>query len=153
MRYLLIFPAALLALASCKQKTETAADTASTKSPLNGSWRLVSSKSITKDTVDTSPKSGIETVKLYNDTHFTFFTHDTKKGKIDTPVFSAGAGTYTLSGDKYTEHLQYCNAREWEDHDFDFTMNLKNDTMTQRGVEKVPGVVDHVIIETYVKMK
>ena len=92
-------------------------------------------------------------MKLYNDTHFTFFTHDTKKGKIDTPLFTAGAGTYKLSGDKYTEHLQYCNAREWEDHDFDFTMTLKNDTMTQRGVEKVPGVVDHVIIETYVKMK
>jgi hypothetical protein len=149
MRNLLILPAAMLALASCKQPAQTA----STQSPLNGSWKLVNSKSIVKkDTTDTSPKKGIETIKLYNDDHFSFFTHNTMK--MDTPQFVAGAGTYTLKDNNYTEHLQYCSAREWENHDFNFTLTIKNDTMQQRGVEKIDSLhVDHVIIETYVKIK
>ena len=148
MRYFLIFPAALLVLASCKQ-----AAPASTESPLNGSWKLVNSKSIVKkDTTDTSPKKGMETLKLYNDDHFTFFTHNTVK--IDTPMYDSGAGTYTLNGENYTEHLQYCSEREWENHDFNFTLTVKNDTMQQRGVEKIDSLhIDHIIIETYVKMK
>src|SRR5581483_8874424 len=143
MRHLLIFPAALLAVSSCKQSTP-----ASTESALNGSWRLVSSKSITKkDTTDTSPKKGMETIKLYNDDHFAFFTHNTVK--MDTPMYDSGAGTYTLNGENYTEHLKYCSEREWENHDFSFTMTIKNDTMQQRGVEKIDSLhVDHIIIET-----
>jgi hypothetical protein len=148
MRRLLIFPAALLALASCKQNAQTPAE-----SPLNGSWKLVSSKSIVKkDTTDTSPKKGMETIKLYNDDHFAFFTHNTMK--MDTPVFISGAGTYTLNNENYTEHLKYCSAREWENHDFNFTMTLKGDTMQQRGVEKIDSLhIDHIIIETYAKIK
>jgi hypothetical protein len=149
MRNLLILPAAILALASCKQPAQTV----SADSPLNGSWKLINSKSIVKkDTTDTSPKKGIETIKLYNNDHFSFFTHNTVK--MDTPQYVSGAGPYTLKGTDYTEHLQYCSAREWENHDFNFTLTIKNDTMQQRGVEKIDSLhVDHVIIETYVKMK
>ena len=43
MRFLFIIPAALLALASCKPATP-----ANTESVLNGSWKLVSSRSIVK---------------------------------------------------------------------------------------------------------
>src|SRR5215467_3249966 len=103
MRHLLIFPAALLALASCNQNAPTSAE-----SPLNGSWRLVSSKSIVKkDTTDTSPKKGIEDLKIYNDTHFTFFAHNVDKSIPAS--YDSGAGTYTLKGENYTEHLQYCS--------------------------------------------
>ena len=153
MRKLSILAIALVAFASCKQNANTTSTTCS-QSPLNGSWRLLTSKSITgKDTTDTSPGKNLETIKLYNDTHFSFFTHDLKKGKIDTPVFSAGSGTYTLSGKDYAEHLEYCNARDWEDHDFKFTVELKNDTLIQSGVEKDEKLhVDHIIIETYVRM-
>lgn len=148
MRNLLIFPAAVLALASSKQSAP-----ASTESQLNGSWKLVSSKSIVKkDTTDTSPKKGMETIKLYNDDHFAFFTHNTVK--MDTPMYDSGAGTYTLNGENYTEHLKYCSEREWENHDFNFTMTIKGDTMQQRGVEKIDSLhIDHIIIETYAKMK
>jgi hypothetical protein len=152
MRSLLLSALLIAALSSCKQG-ETSNEAAS-KQTLNGSWRLASSKSITgKDTVDTSPAKDIETIKLYNDDHFSFFTHDLKKGKIDTPVFSAGAGTYTLSGNNYAEHLEYCNARGWENQDFKFTIELKKDTLMQRGVEKIDSLhIDHIIVETYVRM-
>ena len=148
MRFLFIIPAALLALASCKPATP-----AITESVLNGSWKLVSSKSIVKkDTTDTSPKNGMETIKLYNDDHFAFFTHNTLK--TDKPVYDSGSGTYSLANENYTEHLQYCTEREWENHDFNFTLTVKNDTFQQRGVEKIDSLhVDHIIIETYVKIK
>ncbi|HWD87615.1 MAG TPA: lipocalin family protein [Mucilaginibacter sp.] len=143
-----------MALAACKQNTATTSAT-TTESPLNGTWRLVSSKSIVKkDTTDTSPKKGTEDLKIYNDTHFTFFSHNTDKSVPAS--YDSGAGTYTLKGDNYTEHLQYCSEREWENHDFNFTMAIKGDTMQQRGVEKVDSGsvhIDHIIIETYAKMK
>jgi hypothetical protein len=153
MKLLPIVAFGALVLAACKQTTTIS--TASAESPLNGTWRLLSSKSIVKnDTTDTSPKKGLETLKIYNDTHFTFFTHNTDKSVPAT--YDSGAGTYTLNGEKYTEHLQYCSEREWENHDFDFTMKLGKDTMQQRGVEKVDSGsvhIDHIIIETYTRVK
>ncbi|MGN6640659.1 MAG: lipocalin family protein [Mucilaginibacter sp.] len=149
---ILYFSLVALALASCTQnKSETTA--ANTESPLNGTWRLVSSKSIVKkDTTDTSPKKGTETLKIYNDTHFAFFSHNTDKSVA--AAYDSGAGTYTLNGDNYTEHLKYCSEREWENHDFNFTMKMGHDTITQRGVEKIDSLhVDHIIIETYAKVK
>jgi hypothetical protein len=148
MKLLLLFALGIIALAACKQNTAPAV----TESPLNGTWKLLSSKSIVKkDTTDTSPKKGLETLKIYNDTHFTFFTHNTDKSV--PAAYDSGAGTYTLSGDNYTEHLKYCSEREWENHDFNFTMKIGHDTITQRGVEKIDSLhIDHVIIETYVKL-
>jgi hypothetical protein len=145
-----IFALSVLALTSFTNQHPTVK-----KRSLNGTWRLVSSKSITKkDTADTSPAKGIETLKIYNDTHFTFFTHNTDKSA--TPTYDSGAGTYTLSGNKYTEHLKYCSEREWENHDFNFTIQLKQNGFVQRGVEKVDSGnvhIDHIIIETYVRVK
>src|ERR1700744_1388954 len=125
MKLLPFFALGILTLAACKQNAATTA-TATSESPLNGTWRLLSSKSIVKkDTTDTSPKKGLETLKIYNDTHFTFFTHNTDKSVPAT--YDSGAGTYTLSGDNYTEHLKYCSEREWENHDFNFTMKVGHD--------------------------
>jgi hypothetical protein len=142
-----------MALAACKQNTATTA-AVSIESPLNGTWRLLNSKSIVKkDTTDTSPKKGLETLKIYNDTHFTFFTHNIDKSVPAT--YDSGAGTYTLNGESYTEHLKYCSEREWENHDFNFTMKVGHDTISQRGVEKIDSGavhIDHIIIETYVKL-
>jgi hypothetical protein len=148
MKLLPFFALGILALAACKQNVPS-----TTESPLNGTWKLLSSKSIVKkDTTDTSPKPGLETLKIYNDTHFTFFTHNTDKSVPAT--YDSGAGTYTLSGDNYTEHLKYCSEREWENHDFNFTMKIGHDTITQRGVEKIDSLhIDHIIVETYVKVK
>ncbi|HZX59245.1 MAG TPA: hypothetical protein VFE54_10985 [Mucilaginibacter sp.] len=142
-----------LAIAVLALTSFTNRPSSSKKRSLNGSWRLVSSKSITKkDTVDTSPAKGIETIKLYNDTHFTFFTHNTDKSV--TPTYDSGAGMYTLYGNKYTEHLKYCSEREWENHVFNFTIQLKQNSFVQRGVEKIDSLhIDHIIIETYVRIK
>ncbi|TWV99211.1 hypothetical protein [Chitinophaga pinensis] len=46
-------------------------------------------------------------------------------------------GTYTLVGDKYSEHLEYCSYRGWENQDFSFKMEIRNDTIIQSGEEKI----------------
>ena len=144
-----------MALTACKQPTTGITAATPAESPLNGTWRLLNSKSIVmKDTTDTSPKKEIETLKIYNDTHFTFFTHNIDKSVPAT--YDSGAGTYTLKGEDYTEHLKYCSEREWENHDFNFKLTIKGDTMQQRGVEKIDSGsvhVDHILIETYKKVK
>jgi hypothetical protein len=141
---------ASLILASCGQtKTNTERDPLS----ITGTWKLVSSRSITKnDTVNTTPQSNVEMIKIINDTHFAFFQHDLNKGKDTAAVYSSGSGTYTLKGDSYTEHLEYCIAREWEGHDFNFTVTLKKDTLIQRGIEKIENLnIDREITETYIR--
>lgn len=143
----------LIVATSCQQK-ETKADKKPDQ-PLIGSWHLISSKSITKgDTTVTTPPKDQEMVKIFNGTDFAFFTHDLKKGKVDKPVFDSGSGTYTLQGNNYSEHLAYCNYRDWENRDFKFTVQFKNDTLVQTGIEKIDSLkIDHEIIETYVKMR
>jgi hypothetical protein len=149
-------PAALFLLvfaASCNRIVET---TEQPKDPtLAGTWQLHSSQIIEKgDTINTFPVKDQEMIKSFTDTHFTFMKHDTRQGKGDSAVFDAGAGTYTLKGDDYTEKLQYCNAREWENHDFHFKLRISGDTIVQTGVEKIDSLgIDREIREVYVKSK
>lgn len=148
----------ILACSLCSQLLFAQKKTAGlTNSSIIGTWKLVSSKKITnKDTVVTYPIKGEiqETLKMFTGTHFSFFTHDLEKGKAKTPVFSAGSGTYVLSGNAYSEHLIYCSHRDWEDSKFNFTLTLKGNTLTQKGIEKIESLkVNHEIIEVYVKVK
>jgi hypothetical protein len=150
----LAFLIVMVTIISCKQpeKTVLAADNVSN---VNGTWSLLSSKIITKgDTAVTFPFGGQEMIKIINDTHFAFFKHDTNKGKGPGAVFDSGGGTYTLINGKYTEHLQYCSYREWEDHKFDFTLELRNDTLIQKGIERIDSLgVNREILEIYVRKK
>lgn len=153
MRTTFLLSFCIFAIAGCTQKP--AETEKSVSQPLIGTWHLISSKSITKgDTTVTTPPKDQEMVKIFNGSDFAFFTHDLKQGKVDKPVFSAGSGTYTLQGNNYAEHLTYCNARDWENRDFKFTVEFKHDTLVQKGIEKIDSLkIDHEIIETYVKLR
>ena len=97
---------------------------------------------------------GMSFIKIINDTHFAFLQHDLANGKDSSKVFSAGGGSYSLTDSVYTEHLEYCSAREWEGHDFPFTITIQNDTLIQSGVEKVENAgIDRINIEKYVRVK
>ncbi|WP_316821515.1 lipocalin family protein [Pedobacter gandavensis] len=123
--------------------------------PIQGTWQLVSGETIAKGkSTFTDYKKGMKQIKMFNGTHFAFFNHDLKHGKDPKPVFVAGGGTYTLKGNKYTEHLEYFISRDWEDKTFEFTLSMKGDTLIQRGFEKDEKLgVDHEIIEKYVRLK
>ena len=123
--------------------------------PIVGSWKLLSGTLIEKgDTVVTDYTQNRSFIKIINDTHFAFLHHDLNKPKDSTAVFVAGGGAYSLKDSIYTEHLEYCSSREWEGNDFSFVVEIKNDTLVQRGTEKVESAgVDRINIEKYVRLK
>lgn len=121
---------------------------------IRGTWKLLKGTLIEKgDSIVTDYTKGRSFIKIINDTHFAFLMHDLNKGK-DSAEFSAGGGSYTLHDSAYTEHLEYCNDRQWEGNDFSFTISIHNDTLTQTGVEKIDSIgVNRLNIEQYVRLK
>jgi len=122
------------------------------KLPINGTWKLLTGTLIEKgDTTITDYTKGRSFIKIINDTHFAFLMHDLNKGKDSIAEFSSGGGSYTLKDSSYTEHLEYCNDRQWEGNDFSFTVTISNDTLIQQGIEKIDSIgVNRLNIEKYV---
>ena len=143
-----------IVLLSCNASTKKAVSTSS-ELPLVGTWQLLQATLIEKgDTTITNYSSNISFINVINETHFAFLQHDLKKGKDSAALFVAGGGRYTLKDSLYTEQLEYCSAREWEGHDFPFTLTLNADTLTQFGREVVAAAgVDRINIERYVRVK
>ena len=124
------------------------------RDPIEGTWKLISGTLIEKgDTTVTYYDKNVSFIKILNQTHFAFLQHDLNKGQDSTAIFVSGGGRYTLVNNSYTEHLEYCSAREWEGNDFSFTVSLKGDTLIQTGVEKVENLgIDRLNIEKYVRL-
>jgi len=145
----------LLTVFACSEKAEPTVPPA-TSNPLVGTWKLLTGTLVEKgDTTLTDYTQKLSFIKIINETHFAFLLHDLNGGKDSTAaVFSAGGGTYILKDSTYTEHLEYCNDRAWEGHDFPFTVTIIGDTLVQRGVEKVEAQgIERLNIERYVRMK
>ncbi len=138
-------------LISCNNRNPDAAQP--TAKPLVGTQKLITGTLIEKgDTVVTDYTKNISFIKIINDSHFAFLQHDLNKGK-DSAVFVAGGGSYSLKDSMYTEHLEYCSAREWEGNDFAFIIEINDDTLIQSGVEKVESAgVNRINIEKYVRV-
>jgi len=141
-------------LMSCGGQIDNKALKPSTSSVV-GTWRLLTGTVIEKgDSVVTDYTKNISFIKIINDSHFAFLQHDLNKGKDSGAVFSSGGGSYSISDSLYTEHLEYCSARDWEGNDFKFTINIRNDTLTQSGVEIVESAgVNRINIEQYIRVK
>lgn len=147
----LFFP---MFVVSCSQQTAEIKPTPESN-PLTGTWKLLSGTLIEKgDTTVTDYTKNSSFIKIINDTHFAFLLHDLNKGADTTKAFSAGGGTYSLADSTYTEHLEYCSDRNWEGHDFPFTITIQHDTLVQRGVEKIESAgINRINIEKYVRLK
>ena len=148
---LIVFP--LSVLLSCND-TKPVGQRATTD--LEGTWQLISGTLIEKgDTAITHYTSDPQMINVINQSHFAFLNHDLKKGKDSLKaLFVAGGGRYKLTGDQYTEHLEYCSDRAWEGNDFLFTIEIRNDTLIQKGIEKIESAkVDRLNIEKYVRVR
>jgi hypothetical protein len=131
-------------------------NTTKTSSPITGTWQLVTGTLIEKnDTTVTDYTQNKRFIKIINDNHFSFLGHDLTKGKDSVNAFySSGGGKYTLKDSTYTEHLEYCSDRNWENNNFEFTIKINNDTLIQQGVEKIEATgVNRYNIEKYVRVK
>lgn len=141
-------------MTSCNDKSQ--ADAQPPTNSLQGTWKLLTGTVVEKgDTTITDYTTGKSFIKIINDSHFAFLLHDLNKGKDSaSTAFSAGGGSYSLKGNSYTEHLEYCNAREWEDHDFTFTVTINADTLIQSGVEKIEAQgIDRINTEKYIRVR
>ncbi len=124
------------------------------QSTIVGTWQLVVATSTEKDSTTSTFNSKQKMIKIINQTHFAFLSHDLHNGK-DSEIawFTAGGGTYTLTDSIYTEHLDYFSDRQWENKKFDFVVKIVNDTLIQQGIEKVEKLgIDHIIIEKYTRV-
>jgi hypothetical protein len=123
--------------------------------PIVGTWQLITGMTIQgKDTTVVNYTHDKKFIKIINGSHFAFTGHDLSKGKDSASFFSSGAGTYTLADSNYTEHLQFCSDRAWEGNDFSFVITIQNDTLTQKGIEKIDKIgVDRLNIERYARVK
>ncbi len=133
----------------------SACNTQQTAIPLIGTWELISATSTEGDTTVSTFNPKNKMIKIINSTHFAFLVHDLSMGK-DTAnaAFTAGGGSYTLVDSNYTEQLEYFIDRRWENNTFQFVVTIVNDTLIQKGIEKVEGLgVDHVIVEKYKRVK
>lgn len=130
--------------------------TKKTSLPITGTWQLLTGTLIEKGAATVTDYTGNKQfIKIINDTHFAFLSHNITKGNdTATALFSAGGGKYSIKDSIYTEHLEYCNDRQWENNAFQFIVSIHNDTLIQKGVEKVAGTnIDRMNIEKYVRIK
>src|SRR5882762_3118244 len=99
------FILAPILILSCHTKVKEDSNLAS---PLNGTWQLISATTITKGISSlTDYTKDQRMIKIINDDHFAFLKHDLHAPKDSSNNFEAGGGSYTLTGDQYTEHLDY----------------------------------------------
>lgn len=154
MKIITIFVAIAINLISCAEKIDI---NVSKPSPISivGTWKLIMATVIEKsDTVVTDYTKNISFIKIINDTHFAFLQHDLNKGKDSGAVFASGGGSYSFKDSLYIEHLEYCSARNWEGNDFTFTIDIKNDTLIQSGVEKIESAgINRLNTEKYIRVK
>jgi hypothetical protein len=139
---------AIFFLSSCTQKQAPA-------NPIIGTWQLLTHTEITKGvSAVTDYTKDLKMIKIINSSHFAFLNHTINTKKDSSNNFDAGGGAYTLSGDKYTEHLDYYKDKNWEGKSFDFTISFSGDTLIQKGLEKIDKEnINRVIIEKYLRVK
>ena len=118
-------------------------------------YRLIRSEMIRG--ADTSytvvDSNAMEMIKMFNETHFAFFNHNKGGTRDSVQQFTAGGGRYELKDDNYTEHLDYCNYREWEGRSFHFKLRFIQDTLIQEGTEDIPELgIKQQIKEVYIRV-
>ena len=102
-------------------------NTSTEKNKIEGTWEHVFTNQ-----GSTQPPPGRKQIKLIAGKHFIWVLYDTAKG---IPQYTGG-GPYTLTGDSYTEHVDFMNvqsADKFVGKDQPFTIKLEGDTLTQSG--------------------
>ncbi|UKT65586.1 hypothetical protein [Pedobacter mucosus] len=150
MRLTILLLLSTLTLISCSEKSKSEKDL---NADIKGTWQLVSSTTTENGLSKTVDYKGeLKMIKIFNATHFAFMKHSINQK--DSTSFDAGGGSFKLINDDYTEQLEYYKDKNWEGKTFNFKLTINQDTLIQKGVEKVEKAgVDRVITEKYIKVK
>ena len=140
----------VFSIIACQQKKETAKILEA--KPVNkiiGTWKMVYADIKENDSLQIKDLSKSEFVKIINESHFAFFNQD----HTDATLFYGGGGTYTLENDTYTEKLQFTSVDDVRNHEFPFTIEIKNDTLIQYGLEEIKEAnIKRHIVEKYIRI-
>jgi len=101
------------------------------KSPLEGTWKLISGKWVVgaREYTLLRNNSGSQ-MKAYSKGHFLFVGKFEIDGKMQD---NWGGGTYSVKGEDYLETILYHSYAEAVGRTFHFRLILKGDTMTVTG--------------------
>jgi hypothetical protein len=110
-------------------------------SPLQGTWQLVSARYTTKDgkTIDATKD---RSTKILSGSHFAFVTT-----KTDGTFIRAATGTFTVSGNKYSEHVVDTSGAP-KPGVYTFTYTVKGDEWRNEG-----DLHDGHLVETWRRVK
>jgi CTP-dependent riboflavin kinase len=124
------------------------------KPNIEGAWKQVYHQTITGNSVvvDFPGKSEVNAIKIWSGDHFMFVVRE----KVDTTVTDGyGVGTYTLTGNRYEEHIKILSYKPWEGTTIKMLLEIKNDTLIQSYPVDEKGKMNEewAIIEKYVRIK
>ncbi len=133
-----------------RKENSTTIDNDKNNTKLAGTWKLVYGDVLENDSLRVKDVSTSDFIKIINKSHFAFFNQRRGTG-ID---FYGGAGTYTLEGNTYKETLNYTSVDEIRGHEFPFTIEIKGDTLVQRGLEEIKEAgIERYIVEKYIRIE
>jgi hypothetical protein len=119
-------------------------------SPIEGTWKMTYAEIRENDSVQVKDLDSTDFIKIINKSHFAFFNQE--RGTQDN--FTAGAGTYTFDGSNYVENLEFINYMDYRGHSFSFDVEIKGDSLIQKGYEKIEASgIDRYILEKYIRIK
>jgi hypothetical protein len=99
------------------------------KQKLNGTWKIVSEEIIRNGESNIKFKNENDGgLKTWSDSYFMFISN-TKIGNQNSSSY--GAGTYELSGNNYTENIQYHVAPNFRNISLKLNLEMKGDTLIQ----------------------
>jgi hypothetical protein len=122
------------------------------KNKLEGTWRLVTGTQKQGDTSSTYSQATYFGIKMFCENHVAWFGQHLLGG--DTSSYYGG-GTYTLEGNNYTESIEYNTYKSVIGRVIPFEVELKNDTLIQKGPRKIGKYQDSKweLYEVWVRMK
>ena len=100
------------------------------KSPLEGTWKFVSSKDISSDKTVTNDGSKSDTIKIFTPTHVTYFSMSADKKQF----VAGGVARLEMKGNRYTETIEYTSLLENLGKMNQYEYRIEGDKLYQSGV-------------------
>lgn len=109
------------------------------RNPVEGSWQILSGSQKTADTAFSYSQENIFAIKMFSGNHVGWFGRYLRGG--DTLIYFGG-GTFTLEGNNYTESVRYHSIPSAVGKAVPFEVEIRNDTLIQKGPRKTGEYVD-----------